>query len=74
MTRLRTELVRLIQVQSSKIKDAQQRQSFTSSLYELVVRELIAGPGPPTHPRLQAELSFFRTREEEARRRATPQQ
>ncbi|KAL1413576.1 Vacuolar protein sorting-associated protein 52 [Vanrija albida] len=73
MTRLRTELVRLIQAQSNKIKDVQQRQSFTSSLYELVARELVAGPGPPTHPRMQAEVSFFRTREEQARRRTTPQ-
>lgn len=70
-TRLRAELVRLAQLQSKKLKDEGQRNSFLSSIYEVVMRELVAGPGPPTHPRLQAELSFFRTREEEARRRIT---
>lgn len=69
MSRMRAELVRLIQTQAGKVKDVPQRQSFLSSIYEAVMRELVAGPGPPTHPRLQSELSFFRTREEEARRR-----
>jgi hypothetical protein len=69
MTRLRTELIRLVQMQANKIKDVPQRHSFESSIYETVMRELVAGPGAPTHPRLQAEQSFFRTREEEARRR-----
>lgn len=68
-TRLRSELVRLAQNQAQKMKDEGQRNSFLSSIYEVVMRELVAGPGPPTHPRLQTELSFFRTREEEARRR-----
>ncbi|WVQ71945.1 hypothetical protein IAR50_001487 [Cryptococcus sp. DSM 104548] len=69
MTRLRTELVRLVQNQSLKIKSLPERHSFVSSIYEIVMHELVSGPGPTTHPRLQSELSFFRTREEEARRR-----
>ena len=69
MSRLRAELVRLVTLQSNKIKDVPQRHSFQSSIFEVVMRELVAGPGAPTHPRLQSELSFFRTREEEARRR-----
>lgn len=69
MTRLRGELVRLLQAQSAKIKNPSERHSFLSSIYEIVMRELVAGPGQTTHPRLQSELSFFRTREEEARRR-----
>lgn len=73
MNRLRAELVRLATLQSNKIKDIPQRHSFLSSIYEVVIRELVAGPGPPTHPRLQSELSFFRTREEEARRRIAQQ-
>lgn len=73
MTRMRTELVRLATNQSNKHKEPAQRHSFLSSIYEVVMRELVAGPGAPTHPRLQSELSFFRTREEEARRRIAQQ-
>ncbi|BEI86247.1 hypothetical protein CcaverHIS002_0605340 [Cutaneotrichosporon cavernicola] len=73
MTRLRAELTRLVQIQAGKIKDVPARHSFLSSIYEAVMHELVAGPGAPTHPRLQAELSFFRTREEEARRRIAAQ-
>jgi hypothetical protein len=42
-----------------------------SSIYEIIMHELVAGPGQTTHPKVQSELSFFRTREEEARRRIT---
>ncbi|GMK57343.1 hypothetical protein CspeluHIS016_0401770 [Cutaneotrichosporon spelunceum] len=73
MTRLRAELTRLVQIQAGKMKDLPARHSFLSSIYEAVMHELVAGPGAPTHPRLQSELSFFRTREEEARRRIAAQ-
>lgn len=69
MSRMRTEIVRLVTAQSSKIKSAADRNSFISSMYEVVLHELASGPGPTTHAKLQSELSFFRTREEEARRR-----
>ncbi|ORX38430.1 putative suppressor of action mutation 2-like protein [Kockovaella imperatae] len=69
MSRMRTELVRLTQTQASKIKNPSERHSFTSSIYEVIMHELVAGPGTVNHPRIQSELSFFRTREEEARRR-----
>jgi len=69
MTRLRGELVRLATTQANKIKNPPERHSFLSSIYEIVMHELVSGPGQTTHPRLQSELSFFRTREEEARRR-----
>lgn len=69
MTRMRNELVRLVQTQSLKIKALPQRHSFLSSIYESVMQELVSGVSKTTHPRLQSELSFFRTREEEERRR-----
>ncbi|WVR09528.1 hypothetical protein IAU60_006596 [Kwoniella sp. DSM 27419] len=69
MARLRAELTRLITVQSNKIKSMPERHSFLSSLFEIIMHELVSGPGMTTHPRLQSELSYFRTREEEARRR-----
>ncbi|RXK41097.1 hypothetical protein M231_01500 [Tremella mesenterica] len=71
MTRIRTEVTRLIETQASKIKASSDRHSFLSSIYEIIMRELVSGPGQATHPKLQAELSFFRTREEEARRKIT---
>ena len=69
MTRLRGELVRLAQTQANKIKSMPERHSFLSSIYEVIMHELVSGPGQTTHPRLQSELSFFRTREAAARRR-----
>lgn len=74
MARLRAELVRLTHLQSLKIKSPAERHSFLSSIYEIVMHELVSGPGQTTHPRLQSELSFFRTREEEARRRISDAQ
>ncbi|OCF31559.1 hypothetical protein I317_07308 [Kwoniella heveanensis CBS 569] len=69
MIRLRSELTRLITTQANKIKSLPERHSFLSSLYEIIMHELVSGPGMTTHPKLQSELSYFRTREEEARRR-----
>ncbi|WVW85534.1 hypothetical protein I302_107572 [Kwoniella bestiolae CBS 10118] len=69
MTRLRTELIRILTSQSNKIKSVPERHSFLSSIYEIIMHELVSGPGQTTHPKLQSELSYFRTREEEARRR-----
>lgn len=69
MTRMRNELLKLITTQSGKIKDQSNRQSYVSTIFEAVIHELVSGPGSTTHRRLQEELSFFRTREEEARRR-----
>ncbi|WVQ68345.1 uncharacterized protein L199_006552 [Kwoniella botswanensis] len=69
MTRLRNELIRILTSQSNKIKSVPERHSFLSSVYEIIMHELVSGPGQTTHPKLQSELSYFRTREEEARRR-----
>ncbi|OCF57526.1 hypothetical protein L486_04984 [Kwoniella mangroviensis CBS 10435] len=69
MTRLRNELIRILTSQSNKIKSVPERHSFLSSIYEIIMHELVSGPGQTTHPKLQSELSYFRTREEEARRR-----
>lgn len=66
---MRVELVRLIQNQAGKIKSQADRQSFLSAIYDGVMRDLVSGVGPTTHPKVQSEMSFFRTREEEARRR-----
>ncbi|KAI5454705.1 Vacuolar protein sorting-associated protein 52 [Naganishia albida] len=69
MTRLRTELIRLITQQSTKLKNVQERESFISTMFEDIIRELSSGPGNTAHARLQAELGFFRASEEEAQRR-----
>lgn len=60
--------MRLVSTQANK-KAAADRNSFISSMFELLLHELVAGPGSITHPRLQTELSYFKSREEEARRR-----
>jgi hypothetical protein len=59
----------LITNQSNKIKQPQQQASFLSAIYEDIIQVLVAGPGKTTQPVLQSEISFFRAREEEARRR-----
>lgn len=69
MNRLRTELSRLAITQSQKIKSPAQQASFLVGIYDDIIRGLTTGPGRTSHPRLQTELSFFRTREEEAKRR-----
>ncbi len=69
MTRLRSELVRLLTNQGQKIKVASQKAEFLSSLYKDLSKALVSGPGKTTHPVLQAEIAFFRAREDEARRR-----
>lgn len=69
MNRLRTELSRLAITQSQKIKSPPQQASFLVGIYDDIIRGLTTGPGRTSHPRLQTELSFFRTREEEARRK-----
>ncbi|WWC71486.1 uncharacterized protein I206_105444 [Kwoniella pini CBS 10737] len=69
MIRLRNELIRILLIQSSKIKQPNEKYSFLSSIYEIIIHELISGPSSNTHPKLQSELSFFKTREEEARRK-----
>jgi hypothetical protein len=69
MTRLRSELVRLINNQGQKIKVESQKATFLCSLYEDLSEALVSGPGKTTHPVLQAEIAFFRARADEARRR-----
>jgi hypothetical protein len=69
MNRLRNELSRLILAQSGKIKSPTQQAAFLVGIYDDIIRGLTTGPGRTSHPRLQAELSYFRTREEEAKRR-----
>lgn len=69
MLRLRQELIRLVTTQSTKIKDPAQAASYQSTIYETVLQLLTGAPVPTTHPRAQAEIAFWREREEEARRR-----
>ena len=69
LNRLRAEISRLTTTQSQKIKSPAQQASFLVGIYDDIIRGLTSGPGRTSHPRLQTELSFFRTREEEARRR-----
>ncbi|KAF8529060.1 Vps52-domain-containing protein [Hysterangium stoloniferum] len=69
LSRLRTELSRLIISQSSKAKDTARSALFQSTMYESLVQSLSAGPGPLTHPKTQSEIAYWREREEEARRR-----
>ncbi|KAH7105587.1 Vps52-domain-containing protein [Auriculariales sp. MPI-PUGE-AT-0066] len=67
--RLRNELVRLVTTQSAKGRDPVQQASYQSTVYEAVLSSLTGAAVPTTHPRAQAEIAFWREREEEARRR-----
>jgi len=69
LTRLRTELTRLIVSQSAKVKDPAQMAAYQSTMYETLLQALSKGPRPTTHPKAQTEIAYWREREEEARRR-----
>lgn len=44
LSRLRTEMARLVVAQAGKIKDGPQREAFTSTIYDGVVQRLRVSP------------------------------
>jgi len=69
LQRMRQELNRLIMTQASRIRDPVQSAAFTSTLCGSLLHLISSGERLNTHPKAQAELSFWREREEQARRR-----
>ncbi|KAF9518469.1 hypothetical protein BS47DRAFT_1421010 [Hydnum rufescens UP504] len=69
LQRLRQELNKLMIAQAKKMKDATQHAVFMSTMCERLLRMISAGERLNTHPKAQAEVAFWREREEEARRR-----
>ncbi|KAF8341320.1 Sac2 family-domain-containing protein [Cantharellus anzutake] len=69
LQRMRQELNRLIMTQASKMKDPAQSATFTSTLCGSLLHFISSGERLNTHPKAQAELSFWREREEQAQRR-----
>ncbi|KAH9951693.1 Sac2 family-domain-containing protein [Amylocystis lapponica] len=69
LLRLRQELSKLITTHTDKIGDTVGKASAQSTLYEALLQGLSRGPRPTTHPKAQAEVAYWREREEEARRR-----
>ncbi|PCH41154.1 Vps52-domain-containing protein [Wolfiporia cocos MD-104 SS10] len=69
LLRLRQELSKLIATHTDKITDTVAKASGQSSIYETLLQELSKGERPTSHPKAQAEMAYWRGREEEARRR-----
>jgi len=69
LQRLRTELNRLIVTHAQRIKDPSQSAAFTSQMCDGLLTMLSSGERLTIHPKAQAEVAFWREREEEARRR-----
>jgi len=67
--RMRQELSRLIVAQATKVKNPAQSAAYVSATCETLLHLLSAGV--TTHPKAQMEISYWREREEEARRRIT---
>ncbi|KZS97773.1 Vps52-domain-containing protein [Sistotremastrum niveocremeum HHB9708] len=69
--RLRQELSRLITMQANKIKDPAQNASYLVALYEIILHFFSSQSNGriSTHPKAQSEISFWREKEDQARRR-----
>jgi len=71
LSRLRQELFRLFVNQSEKAGDAKNNAVYRSARFENILDLLSRSGTTHTHPKAQAELAFWRGKEEEARRRLT---
>ncbi|KAH8118383.1 Vps52-domain-containing protein [Phellopilus nigrolimitatus] len=69
LTRLRQELTMLIINQSKRITDPLKSATFQSTLFETLLQAMSKNQYSMTHPKAQAELAYWREREEESRRR-----
>ncbi|KAF8318104.1 Vps52-domain-containing protein [Clavulina sp. PMI_390] len=69
LQRMRTELNRLIGIQAQRLKDPGQSAAFTAQMCDKLLTMLSSGERLNIHPKAQAEMAFWREREEEARRR-----
>lgn len=69
LARLRNELTQLIAGQAKRLGDPLKVATFQSSMFELLLQAISKSPLPATHPSVQAELAYWREKEEESRRR-----
>ncbi|KAI0796778.1 Vps52-domain-containing protein [Abortiporus biennis] len=69
LLRLRQELSKLITSHTDKIGETVAKATAQSKLYDALLQGLSRGPSPPSHPKAQSEIAYWREREEEARRR-----
>ncbi|KZT53296.1 vacuolar sorting protein [Calocera cornea HHB12733] len=67
--RMRPEIAQIIITHGNKIKDSRQQAVYLSMAYENVLHSAMSGPFSNTHPKAQAEMSFWREKEENARKR-----
>ncbi|KAF8842691.1 Vps52-domain-containing protein [Paxillus ammoniavirescens] len=66
--RLQQELSKLILRHTEPITDPVAKATKLSSIYEVLLQGLIKGTHLTSHPKVQAELSYWTKKEEEARR------
>jgi len=69
--RLRPEVAQIVVANANKIKDERQQAAYLSTAYENLLRSLVGGTVSAAHPKAQAEVAFWREKEEAARRRIT---
>ncbi|KZP02599.1 hypothetical protein FIBSPDRAFT_969813 [Athelia psychrophila] len=69
LLRLRQELTKLLLKHTESIKDFVAKATSQSTLYEGILQGLSKGTHLATHPQWQKEISYWKEKEEEARRR-----
>ncbi|TFK55898.1 Vps52-domain-containing protein [Heliocybe sulcata] len=69
LSRLRQEVDKLVMSHSEKAGDVKRQATTQSRLYELVLQGLNRLSNPTAHPKVQAEMEYWRKREEDARKR-----
>lgn len=69
LLKLRQELTTLIVNQAKRLNDPMKTANYQSNTYEFALQALSKGQHVMTHPKAQAELAYWREREEESRRR-----
>ncbi|KZP00006.1 vacuolar sorting protein [Calocera viscosa TUFC12733] len=67
--RMRPEIAQIIITHGNKIKDSRQQAVYLSTAYENVLHSAMSGPFSNAHPKAQAEMAFWREKEENARKR-----
>ncbi|KLO11242.1 hypothetical protein SCHPADRAFT_921851, partial [Schizopora paradoxa] len=69
LLKLRQEVTALVVGQAKRLNDPLKTANYQSNSYELALQTLSKGQLAMTHPKAQAELAYWREREEESRRR-----
>ncbi|EJU06414.1 hypothetical protein DACRYDRAFT_103359 [Dacryopinax primogenitus] len=67
--RMRPEIAQIIITHGNKIKDSRQQAVYLSTAYENVLHSAMSGPFSNSNPKAQAEIVFWREKEENARKR-----